>query len=96
MPTSENALICRQVGIGQLHGDGESLQCQNMTTFTQLTSCATAAPRRPTETARSAAASAAGIRAAVRNSGGAEGPCTTGTAWVEARNLDLAAPSLGW
>jgi hypothetical protein len=38
------------------------------------------------------AASALGIPAEVTNSGRAEAPRTTGTAWVAVRNLDLATP----
>jgi hypothetical protein len=45
MPGSENALPCRQAGAGQLYRDGEPLQRQGMTTFTQLTS----APFHPPE-----------------------------------------------
>ena len=40
----------------------------------------------------SSAASAPGIPAAVTNSGRTADPRTTGTAWVAARNRDLATP----
>ena len=43
----------------------------------------------------SSAASAAGIPAAVTNSGRAEDPRGTGTAWVAVRNRDLATPITG-
>ena len=50
---------------------------------------------RPAMRRTRSAASAAGIPAAVTNSGRAEDPRTTGTAWVAVRNRDLATPMTG-
>ena len=48
--------ICRQVRVGQLHGDRESLQRQGMTTFTQLTLAPSDPPEPFTDRLRLAAA----------------------------------------
>ena len=53
---ASNSLTCRQVGVGRLHGDGESLQRQGMTTFTQLTSAPSDPPEPFTDRLRLAVA----------------------------------------
>jgi integrase/recombinase XerD len=50
------ARICRQLGVGQLHGDGKSLQRQGMTTFTQLTRASSHPPEPFTDQLRLAVA----------------------------------------
>src|SRR5690348_15729268 len=47
---------CRQVGFGQLHGHGESLHGQGMTTFTQLTPASSHPPEPFTDQLRLAVA----------------------------------------
>ena len=51
-----NVLNCRQVRVGQLHGDDEALQRQCMTTFTQLTSASFHPPEPFTDQLRLAVA----------------------------------------
>jgi hypothetical protein len=50
---------------------------------------------RPAKRRTRSAASALGLPVAVTNSGRAEDPRTTGTAWVAVRNRDLATPITG-
>jgi hypothetical protein len=50
---------------------------------------------RPTMRRTRSAASALGIPDAVTNSGRAEDPRTTGTAWLAVRNRDLATQMIG-
>jgi integrase/recombinase XerD len=86
----ENARSCRQVGVGQLHGDGESLQRQGMTTFTQLTSASFHPPEPFTDQLRLAvAAYLARFKGSSREHTESDLRCYL--AWCAGRGLDPLA-----